>query len=66
MPEGSTAITTARKHLLQADAAGDANAQIAALERLQGALAARDEVASRIASLDQVLGFVPVRVAPLC
>ena len=38
----------------QADAAGDANARIAALERLHAALLARDEVSGRIAVLDEV------------
>ena len=39
---------------MQADAAGDAGAQIAAMERLQTALLARDELAQRVTGLEQV------------
>ena len=51
--------------VMQADAAGDANAQIAALERLHAALLARDEVAGRLASLDQARNMSPGGVAPV-
>jgi hypothetical protein len=39
---------------MQADAAGDAGAEIAVLERLQTALLARDEVAKCMAGIEQV------------
>ena len=39
---------------MQADAAGDAGAQIAVLERLQSALLTRDAEAERLAGIEQV------------
>ena len=54
LAKGSPNPSDPSRRVAQADAAGDANAQIAALERLHAALLARDEVVGRIAALDQV------------